>query len=262
MIARLAFLLLICPGSSMNPARARGGFVTDPLGDAKVGGACQGAQAIDIASLSITFDSTRFNVSMLFNPATPSQKLCEKSDFGVDFAGSGKPWTRKTYPTDLTDAQWKLIEPLLPEAKPGGRPRSVDLREVLDGIFYVVKGGVPWRMLPHDLPPWGTVHYLLPPVAARRHLGEGPRRAPDPAEARRRPAEEPLGGDRRQPDRAHRRGGRRPGLRRGQASPGPEAAHRRRHHGVAPGGGRPFGLGPGPRRGQAGHAGLKAGFRG
>lgn len=66
---------------------------------------------------------------------------------------------RKTYPTDLTDAQWKLIEPLLPEAKPGGRPRSVDLREVLDGIFYVVKGGVPWRMLPHDLPPWGTVHY-------------------------------------------------------------------------------------------------------
>jgi putative transposase len=67
--------------------------------------------------------------------------------------------TRKTYPTDLTDAQWKLIEPLLPEAKPGGRPRSVDLREVLDGIFYVVKGGVPWRMLPHDLPPWGTVHY-------------------------------------------------------------------------------------------------------
>jgi putative transposase len=67
--------------------------------------------------------------------------------------------TRKTYPTDLTDAQWKLIEPLLPGAKPGGRPRSVDLRDVLDGIFYVVKGGVPWRMLPHDLPPWGTVHY-------------------------------------------------------------------------------------------------------
>lgn len=66
---------------------------------------------------------------------------------------------RKPYPTDLTDAQWKLIEPLLPAARPGGRRRSVDLREVLDGIFYVVKGGVPWRMLPHDLPPWGTVHY-------------------------------------------------------------------------------------------------------
>jgi putative transposase len=66
---------------------------------------------------------------------------------------------RKTYPTDLTDARWELIRPLSPAARPGGRPRSVDLREVLDGIFYVVKGGVPWRMLPHDLPPWGTVHY-------------------------------------------------------------------------------------------------------
>jgi putative transposase len=66
---------------------------------------------------------------------------------------------RKSYPTDLTDPQWDLIRPLLPEAKPGGRPRSVDLRAVLDGIFYVVRGGVPWRMLPHDLPPWGTVHF-------------------------------------------------------------------------------------------------------
>lgn len=63
------------------------------------------------------------------------------------------------YPTDLTDAQWELIRPLLPDAKPGGRPRSVDLRAVVDGILYVVRGGVPWRMLPHDLPPWGTAHY-------------------------------------------------------------------------------------------------------
>jgi putative transposase len=66
---------------------------------------------------------------------------------------------RAKYPTDLTDAQWELIRPLLPKAKPGGRPRSVALREVLNGIFYIVRGGVPWRMLPHDLPPWGTVHY-------------------------------------------------------------------------------------------------------
>ncbi len=66
---------------------------------------------------------------------------------------------RPTYPSDLTDAQWKLIEPLLPEAKPGGRPREVDLREVLNGILYLVKGGIPWRMMPHDLPPWGTVHF-------------------------------------------------------------------------------------------------------
>jgi putative transposase len=66
---------------------------------------------------------------------------------------------RKPYPSDLTDDQWWLIAPLLPEAKPGGRPRDVDLREVLNGVFYVVKGGIPWRSMPHDLPPWGTVHF-------------------------------------------------------------------------------------------------------
>lgn len=66
---------------------------------------------------------------------------------------------RKSYPTDLTDEQWELVRPLLPRAKPGGRPRSVDLREVLNGVLYVVRGGVAWRMLPNDLPPWGTVHY-------------------------------------------------------------------------------------------------------
>jgi putative transposase len=66
---------------------------------------------------------------------------------------------RKPYPSDLTDDQWRLLAPLLPDAKPGGRPRDVDLREVLNGVFYVVKGGIPWRFMPHDLPPWGTVHF-------------------------------------------------------------------------------------------------------
>jgi len=63
------------------------------------------------------------------------------------------------YPTDLTDAQWCLVEPLVPPALPGGRPREVDMREVLNGSFYHVRGGASWRMLPRDLPPWGTVHY-------------------------------------------------------------------------------------------------------
>jgi putative transposase len=67
--------------------------------------------------------------------------------------------SRKRYPSDLTDGQWKGIEPLLPPAKPGGRPRKVKLREILNGIFYVVRSGCSWRMLPKDLPPWGTVHY-------------------------------------------------------------------------------------------------------
>jgi putative transposase len=67
---------------------------------------------------------------------------------------------RNTYPSDLTDEQWRLIEPLLPPEKDGGRPREVDLREVTNGIFYLVKTGIPWRYMPHDLPPWGTVHYF------------------------------------------------------------------------------------------------------
>ena len=67
---------------------------------------------------------------------------------------------RKPYPSDLSDEQWRLIEPLLPPEKDGGRPREVDLREVLNGIFYLVKGGIPWRYMPHDLPPWGTVHFF------------------------------------------------------------------------------------------------------
>ncbi len=66
---------------------------------------------------------------------------------------------RTAYPTDLTDAQWALIEPLIPPAKPGGRRRTVDVREVLNGIFYLLRSGCSWRLLPHDLPSWGTVHY-------------------------------------------------------------------------------------------------------
>jgi putative transposase len=66
---------------------------------------------------------------------------------------------RTPYPTDLTNAQWQLIEPLLPPAQPGGRPRTVDLREVVNAILYLVRSGCQWRMLPHDFPPWGTVHY-------------------------------------------------------------------------------------------------------
>jgi putative transposase len=64
---------------------------------------------------------------------------------------------RKRYPTDLTDEQWTLLEPLLPSAKPGGRPRSVDLRETTNAMLYLLRTGCPWRSLPHDLPPWGTV---------------------------------------------------------------------------------------------------------
>jgi putative transposase len=66
---------------------------------------------------------------------------------------------RIPYPSDLTDEQWNLIEPLIPRAKPGGRPRSVEMRPVINGILYINRGGCSWRMLPRDFPPWGTVHY-------------------------------------------------------------------------------------------------------
>jgi putative transposase len=64
----------------------------------------------------------------------------------------------QTYPTDLTDRQWQCIMPLIPAAKPGGRPRSVEMRQVLNAILYLVVGGIQWRMLPTDFPKWQTVY--------------------------------------------------------------------------------------------------------
>lgn len=66
--------------------------------------------------------------------------------------------SRKPYPSDLTDAQWQLIAPLLPAAKPGGRPRKVDLCDVVNAIFYLNREGCGWRALPHDFPHWRTVY--------------------------------------------------------------------------------------------------------
>lgn len=65
---------------------------------------------------------------------------------------------RKRYPSDLNDAEWQQIEPLLPREKPGGHPRTVELREILNGIFYVLRSGCQWDMLPHDLPASNTVY--------------------------------------------------------------------------------------------------------
>jgi putative transposase len=65
---------------------------------------------------------------------------------------------RKTYPSDLTDEGWAILEPLIPPAAPGGRPRTTDMREVVDAIFYRNRNGCTWRALPHDFPPWSTVY--------------------------------------------------------------------------------------------------------
>ena len=65
------------------------------------------------------------------------------------------------YPTDLTDSQWEIIEPLLPLAKPGGRPRTLEMRLVVNAILYIVVGGVQWRMLPREYPKWASVYWYF-----------------------------------------------------------------------------------------------------
>lgn len=65
------------------------------------------------------------------------------------------------YPTDLSDQEWAVLAPLLPPAKPGGRPRSVNPRRILDGIFYLLRSGCAWRLLPHEFPCYQTVYHYF-----------------------------------------------------------------------------------------------------
>ena len=64
----------------------------------------------------------------------------------------------KASASDLSDQEWDILEPLVPQAKPGGRPRSVDMRQILNGIFYLLRSGCAWRLFPHDYPAWSTVY--------------------------------------------------------------------------------------------------------
>jgi putative transposase len=68
---------------------------------------------------------------------------------------------RKAYQTDLSDAEWSCLESHLPPPKANGRPRIYPLREILDAIFYVVRSGCAWRLLPHEFPPWKTVYHYF-----------------------------------------------------------------------------------------------------
>jgi transposase len=68
---------------------------------------------------------------------------------------------RKAYPSDLRDAEWAILEPLVPAVKPGGRPARHSRREIVNAILYVVRGGNQWRAMPHDLPPWQTAFYYF-----------------------------------------------------------------------------------------------------
>lgn len=68
---------------------------------------------------------------------------------------------RRAYKSDVSDAQWELIKPLIPPPKPGGHPRTVDVREITNGILYVLKTGCAWEMMPHDLPSPSTAYYYF-----------------------------------------------------------------------------------------------------
>src|ERR1044071_370633 len=66
--------------------------------------------------------------------------------------------TRPRYSTDLSDAEWRILEPLLPAQRPGGRHRLYPMREVINAIQYVLRSGCAWRLLPHDMPHWRTAY--------------------------------------------------------------------------------------------------------
>ena len=104
------------------------------------------------------------------------------------------------YPSDLTDAEWALVELTIPPAKHGGRPRDVNVREALNAIFYVLSTGCQWRALPKDLPPKSTAHFYFMLWDWVRHAGAHSPRAlrGDAREGRSR--SEPHGGDHRQPE--------------------------------------------------------------
>src|SRR5919199_1138336 len=99
---------------------------------------------------------------------------------------------RKLYSTDLFDAEWTWLEPHLPAPKASGRPRIYPLRDILNAIFYVVRSGCSWRLLPHDFPPWRSVYYYFRQfrldgtwarvhAALRERVRVGLRRNPQPS---------------------------------------------------------------------------------
>src|SRR5215218_4216800 len=68
---------------------------------------------------------------------------------------------RRPYPSDLSDFEWRILEPLLPREKEGGRHRGYSIREIINALQYLIRGGGAWRSLPHDLPHWQSVYHYF-----------------------------------------------------------------------------------------------------
>ncbi len=144
--------------------------------------------------------------------------------------GYGVVMTRISYPTDLTDEQWERLEPLLPRPKSGtprgGRP-AADLREVVNAVAYLLWGGLAWRLLPHDFPPWQTVYtrFRLWRIDGTWERVHAALRGEVRAEAGR-PAQPQTGRIDSQTVKTTHRGGDR-GYDAGEKNPGPEAVRGR-----------------------------------
>ena len=108
------------------------------------------------------------------------------------------------YPSDLTDAEWAIVEPMIPPAKSGGRRRTVNVREMLNGIFYILWTGCQWKALPKDLPPKSTVHDYLELWNWDGTLGAHPSRSVRCGSRAGRPGSEPDSGDHRRANREER----------------------------------------------------------
>jgi putative transposase len=108
----------------------------------------------------------------------------------------GAATRRQAYPSDLTDAQWALLEPLLRDREPEGpgRPATVDLREIVNALLYIKQTGCPWRYLPHDLPARSTVHYYFAKWTADGTLEEVVRRLRERVRRRAGRAAQPTAG--------------------------------------------------------------------
>ena len=144
---------------------------------------------------------------------------------------------RKPYPSDLTDEQWAIIEPLIPVHSASARPREVDMREVLNAIFYLNRSGCQWDMLPHDLPAKSTVYDHFAQWQGRRHLAGDPGRpAPAGPRGRRSRAQPRASASIDSQTVKATEVADEPGLRRGQEDQRAEATYHRGHAGFAAGG--------------------------